>query len=490
MPMQPLAVATLWALAMQANAADTQLTVYSGDFDGVAASLPSQGMSGFALVRQSHQFDLRSGDNTLTLSGLPVAIDAAGVRLIPRGDDITVTGQRFDFALADQSELLRRAVGQRVTVEQAAGDTRATYTGTLLAAGDGLTLALDDGRVRVLSSYTGFELATLPDGLYAKPTLRWSVRSARAGSETFTLDYPTAGLAWRAEYLATLSGGASDCRMDFSGAAQVLNRSGTSFDAAALTLVAGEPNVQRSPPPQTMMFKTASMEMADAAPEPQPSGEYHAYRLPGRIDLPDASVQRVPLLSDADAVTCMRRYESRSPMGYFQPSSPIIQPDFGPNGEQPVTATLEFTNRKEKGLGIPLPAGRLRVFDRGADGAENFLGEALLQHTAAGREVRAELGQAFDLSVERTRVDLQLDADRLGLNEAVKFAVRNAKPAAATIRVIESLPRWTDWEITEASHEWTKVDAQTIRFDVPVPAAGEATVSYRVRYRWPESMKP
>ena len=484
MPMQRLAAAVLAASSTTVLAADMRLTVYSGDFEAVSASQPMAGMPGFALVRETVTHDV-GADGIVTLTGLPVAIDAAGVRFVPRKDSVRVAGQRFDFALADQSELLRRAIGERVTVEQAVGDARATYTGVLLAAGDGLTLRLDDGRVRVLRDYAGFELATLPDGVYALPTLRWNVTGA-SGSEAFVLDYPTGGLAWRAEYVGTLGGGGNACRMDFSGAAQVVNRSGASFADAALTLVAGQPNVQPvAGAPQPMMYAKARMEVADAAPQPQASGEYHAYTLPGRIDLPQASVQRVPLLDEARGVPCTRRYEARSPMGYFRPSNPIIDPGFGAEGEIPVMATLQFANTKAAKLGVPLPAGRLRVFDGDA-----FLGEAAISHTPDGREVRADLGQAFDLTLQRTRKDLKLDDDRLGLTERVELVVRNAKPEAATVRVHESLPRWTDWEIVDASTEWTKADAQTVHFDVAVPARGEVTITYAVRYRWPESMKP
>jgi hypothetical protein len=56
--------------------------------------------------------------------------------------------------------------------------------------------------------------------------------------------------------------------------------------------------------------------------------------------------------------------------------------------------------------------------------------------------------------------------------------------------VHESLPRWSDWEIVDASTEWKKTDAQTVAFDVVVPAQGDVTVTYAVRYRWPQSMKP
>jgi hypothetical protein len=491
MPKKSLVTATLVALAMNVSAADPQLTVYSGDFDAVASSPPGPGMSGFALVRETRAFDLAKGDNRLSVTGLPAAIDAGGVRFTAADAKVRVTGQRFNFALADQSELLRRSLGETVVVTQALGSERQTYRGRLLAAGDGLTLALESGGIVVLSDYASFELASLPGDLFARPTLAWEVESPRAGSTRFTLDYPTGGLAWRAEYLANLSGQGKDCRMQFSGAAQVLNRSGAAFDAARLTLVAGEPNREPVARPQEMMMvKSARMDMAAGAPPSQPSGEYHAYRLPGTIDLPDGSVQRVPLLADADAVACTRRYETRAPIGYYRAATPIVQPDYGPNGMQPVLAMLEFANRKDAGLGVALPAGRLRVFERGGDeGEEAFLGEASIDHTAVGREIRAALGEAFDLSAERTREDFSLAADRREMTETIGVTLRNAKPGAATVRVIETLPRWSDWEIVESSLPWTRVDAQSIAFEVPVAAAGEATLRYTVRYRWPDTVR-
>lgn len=277
--------------------------------------------------------------------------------------------------------------------------------------------------------------------------------------------------------------------MDFGGAAQVANRSGAGFDDAALTLVAGEPNRQRAP----QLLQTMSMQSravaAEAAPTPQPSGEYHAYALPGRTDLPDGSVQRVPLLADASGVACVRRYETAPGMPGFRPSQPILHADFGPSGPQPVLSMLEFANRKADGLGVPLPAGRLRVFVRDG-GGESFLGEAALEHTAAGREVQVALGEVFDLSLERTREAFTLDADRRGASETVLLTLRNAKPEAATVRVRESLPRWTDWTLEESTVPGRKQDAQTVAFEVPVAAGGEATVRYRVRYRWPDTATP
>lgn len=480
-------------MSMSATAADTKVTLYSGDFDSVSNSYPSAGMPGLALVSQQRSFELPRGAGSAALDQLPTAIDIGSVRLQPANPALRITGQRYDFALPDQSALLNQAIGQRVQVEQADGGTRRSHSGILLAAGNGLTLLRDDGKVTVLASYSSFELASLPEGMSSRPTLRWELDSPRAGRETFQLDYATGGMAWQAEYLARVDGPAQRCTLSFSGAAQVINRSGASFPATALTLVAGNPNQVRSSAPRApapVMAKAAAMmDMAyESAPDAEASGEYHAYPLRQRIDLPNGSIQRVSLLDPTEGVACERRYEVGNSGSSWRPPRPQVHSN--PNPEQhSVTTTLNFTNDEKSGLGKPLPAGRVRVFEAGS-GADALLGEAHLGHTATGQKVALALGEAFDLSAERTQTELRLAADRLSLEETIQVKLSNAKSSAVTVRVHEALNRWQDWEILESSQDWERNNAQNVRFDVNVPANGETVLSYRVRYRWPADVRP
>jgi hypothetical protein len=475
----PLALALAAAVSPVVAAEAPKLTVYSGDYDAVAQSTPMPGGPGFALYESVVPFDLDAGDNLVSLGGLPTALDAGSVRLKPRGD-ARVRGQRFDFAVAGQDELLQRAVGRTITVEQDVGGSRQTHTGVLLAAGNGLTLRLPDGRIKVLSDYAGFDLPALPSGVVAEPTLSWTLAADRAGSQDFDLAYASAGLGWRAEYQADVSGQGTSCRMDFEGAAMVANRSGADFDDVALTLVAGEPN--RANQGNVMMAKAerAEMMVADQAVAASPSGEYHAYRLPGTGDLPQNSVQRLPLIDPARGIACERRYETRAQIGGWVPPHPIVEPGFaGEGGEQPVTASVRFANRKSAGLGVPLPAGRVRVFDRG-----ELLGEAAIGHTPADRDLALTVGTVFDLTAVRKRLDFAVDRAGRTMTERVGVTVHNAKPQAATVHVIEPLPRWSDWEIVESTVPAQKQDAQTAAFALEVPAGGERELVYTVRYRW------
>jgi hypothetical protein len=369
-------------------------------------------------------------------------------------------------------------------VEQSVGNERRALTGVLLSAGNGLTLRLPDGRIQVLSNYANFTLPRMPDGVVAEPTVVWQLAANAPGAQDFDLSYATAGLAWRAEYRVDARGLGKECRMSRDGAAMVANRSGADFSDARLTLVAGEPRrAQAMPMPveRAIMTKQAMAMDAGAAPAPQASGEYQAYKLPAPADLPQGSVQRLPLVDAVDGIACERRYETRFDTGDWRPPYPLLDENFGAgDGQpQPVVATLRFGNAKGAGLGMPLPAGRVRMFD-GAD----FLGEASLPHTPAGKDVALEIGNVFDVAAERTRESFQLDRAGRTMTETVSLKLTNGRAAPVTVRVQESLGRWTDWEIVDSSVPFEKRNARSASFDVRVPASGAATLRYTVRYRW------
>jgi hypothetical protein len=483
---------TLGLALMSTNteAADNSLTIYSGDYDSVAQSEPGPGGPGFALFEKKIGFNLKSGDNEVSLSDLPRAMDSSSVVLKPEAN-AKIRGQRFDFAIAGQEELLRRSLGQSVVVEQAIGTSRQTYTGILLSAGNGLTLKMSDGRIKVLSDYANFELPRMPDGVSNEPTMRWSINSGSAGSQNFGLSYATSGLAWRAEYLVNARGFGKDCKMDLEGAAMVVNRSGADFNNVMLTLVAGQPNRAPQAGPDVMqmaapMMTRAKVMMADGAPEAQASGEYQAYKLPNAGSLPQGSVQRLPLVNPAENIACERRYETSFNMGDWMPPYPIIDANYGAGEGQelPVLATLRFKNSKTAGLGVPLPAGRVRMFD-----GKDFLGEANLNHTAGNQDVILQIGNVFDLKSTRTREDFQIDRDGRTMVEKVSIKLNNAKKQAVTVRVTERLPRWSTWEMVSSTVPFEKRNAQTVSFDVPLTAEAETTLTYTVRYRWAPDIK-
>jgi len=479
----PLAAATALALAAGSIAAATapqHLTVYSGGFAAVSQARGGPSPAGHALVQRP--ITVRAGE--LALDDLPLMLDPSTVRLA--GDGVRVRSQRFDFAGLDQAQLLQRAVGSEITVEQNLLSGLREHTGTLVAVGNGLTLRESGGQLRVLSGYSGFTLAQVPEGLVWRPTLRFAIEAQ--GERAATLDYATAGLAWRTEYRADLRTEGRGCTMRLEGHAMVVNRSGTSFRDVTLSLVAGDPvkhleSVMVSGSRGLAAPMDAQMVMADAAPLPSASADYHRYTLPGSGDLPDASLQRLPLLDAASNVPCERRFEARRDAGDWMPEQPLIQRELGGDGAVSVRTRLAFSNERASGLGVPLPAGRIRSF---LDG--ELLGEAEIAHTAAGRRIDLDLGQAFDLSAQRRTTAFALDRAGRTITETVEWTLRNGKTIPATVNLHDHLPRWTDWQLVEGSDAFRKTDAQRIEATAIVPASGETLLRYTVRYRWPDDI--
>ncbi|MDZ7344115.1 MAG: DUF4139 domain-containing protein, partial [candidate division KSB1 bacterium] len=110
-----------------------------------------------------------------------------------------------------------------------------------------------------------------------------------------------------------------------------------------------------------------------------------------------------------------------------------------------------------------------------------LIGEDAIAHTPRDEEVRLNVGDAFDIVGERTRVSYRQVGDRAN-EEKIKIALRNHKTEAVTVIVVEHFTG--DWKITESTMAHTKKDAFTAEWRVPVAARSEASVEFTVFRTW------
>ena len=169
----------------------------------------------------------------------------------------------------------------------------------------------------------------------------------------------------------------------------------------------------------------------------------------------------------------------------YMHDSPYTDRNMGVAMNKKVDVYLEFKNDKAFGLGVPLPAGRLRVsqLDK-ADSSLEFIGEDKIDHTPKDEQVRVKLGSAFDVVGERRQVDFVVDSKARVMEEEIEVKLRNHKSQPVDVVVKENLYRWSKWTVLTKTHNFTKEDARTINFAVKVPKDGETVVRYRVRYTW------
>ncbi|MCX7514785.1 DUF4139 domain-containing protein [Frateuria sp. STR12] len=472
-PRRALAFACLAAcLAPAAQAADaTELTLYRSDNAALytAASDGSVG-EGHAVVREQRAMQLKAGTQDLVLGNLPLYLDPEAIALAFPDHRTKVISQRLLLGQGNEAALAG-LVGREVDVLGSNGESLAQ--GNLLRAGNGLLVKSASGTTLV-RDYAAVRSSggDFPTGA----SLRLRVDAARAGNATATLSYPTAGLGWRAAYVATLQPG-NACRMQFESRASIANRSGRDWHDATLKLVAGEPRFAKPEAPRPMMMRTyaAKSESADM-PQQSAMGDYRLYTLPQPVDLPDGSVSQVPLYASR-TVACERTalYENGN---RWTPPEPMLSPDFNSGGSNTVESSLRFTAFDS------LPAGYLRVLGSDNTGTPQFLGEGRLDDTPKGSDATFALGTVFDLRAERERTSFKVDKAAHTMDEAFRITLTNAGESARVVTVREHPSRWREWTLASSSTKPGKQSPDVLEFKVNVPAGGKATLDYAVHYRW------
>lgn len=494
--------ALLVASAAQTVSADTALTIYSSAESGAvpaalyrpvdgAEAMRGDAVPGFAIVREERELDLPAGRSQQRFVDVAAYIDPTTVTFASLTEPSTrVLEQSFQFDLVNSQKLLLRYLGRPVTVERMQGGQVSTLSGTLLSASDGLVLRAADGTVTTLRDHASIRFPELPGGLITQPTLEWRLISPRAGKQRTRVSYETGGVTWWADYNLVFKPGkdANSGLLDLSAWVSIVNLSGASYRDTRLKLVAGD--VQRASPAQLRpMLRRAEAMMVSAAPADagfaeKAFSEFHLYTLGRRTDLPDNSTRQLELFDQVKQIPARKLLIYRG-LGAGYAGGAILEREYGASANRQVDVHLEFRNDKTFGLGVPLPAGRLRVSQLDeADGSLEFIGEDRIGHTARDELVRVRLGTAFDVVGERRQVDYAIDTRARWLEEEIEVRVRNRKREAVEVLIAEPLSRTGQWKMLRQSQDYTKVDAQNIQFATRIAENGEAVVRYRVRYSW------
>jgi hypothetical protein len=478
---------------------ESALTIYSSQEPGAISAdfyrpvpggsvPPASSVPGYAMVRQDRDVQLASGRSALRFSDVAGLIDPTTVTFsVPAEPGVRVLEQNFQFDLVSTPKLLLRYLDREITVERNVGNEISTVTGTLLSAADGLVLRGADGSVHALNGYSAVKFPALPGGLITQPTLVWELYSPLAGTQRARVTYQTGGITWWADYNVVFNEGRNpnEGLLDLSAWVSVINQSGATYKDARLKLVAGDVNrVQPQPPRAMAMEKLAVAAGADGGFAEKAFDEFHLYTLGRTTTLPNNSTKQIELFDRARQIPA-RRLLIYDALGSPMFGSPYTERDPGFAGNTRVESFLEFRNDAASGLGVPLPAGRVRVSRLdGADGSLEFVGEDAIGHTPRDETVRLKLGSAFDVVGKRRQVDYRVDTKARWIEEEIEITLRNHKAQAVEVQVREPMYRWSNWKVLEHSQDYEKDSARLIHFNATVPKDGTTVIRYRVHYSW------
>ncbi len=454
----------------------TDVTIYNDDL---------------GLVREQRSFDFKSGVNAVTMDDVAALIDATSVHFASLSDPagISVLEQNFQYDLVNENKLLEKYLGREIEIERFVGegkDHREILKGTLLSTVGGRVV--QSGGKLYLNPEGRVVLSELPEGFVTKPRLLWRVSAKKSGKQECEVAYLTGGLSWKSDYVLKIS--PNDDRLDINAWVTLTNGSGVAYKDAKLKLVAGDVNRVLQPELARgyALAKSARFAMGAAEPQFQEKSffEYHLYTLQRPATVLNNETKQIELASGQNVpVKKLFIYDGSANLGGHYNDYSRSDPNYGASSaEKKVWVMLEFKNSKENNLGLPLPKGTLRVYKQDTDGALEFIGEDAIDHTPKDELVRVKMGNAFDVVGERSRTNYQISTDRKSMTETFEVKLRNHKDQPVTVRVVEHLYRWTNWRVTESTQKWSKKDAQTIEFDVPVTKDGEGLINYTVQYSW------
>ena len=433
--------------------------------------------NGLGLIKDTRSVTFRKGANTLSFQGVSAQIQPETALF--GGQGLKVTEQNFYFDLLSRESLLRKFLGKNIQVIEThyVSGKKTIEDAKVLSVDAGLVLKIGD---RIETDYNGrLIFPDVPADLYDQPTLSVNIDAAKAGTQDVELSYLTNGLTWRADYVAELND--TEDRINLNGWVTLTNTSGIAYKNADIRFVAGSINRIASARPRPMLKAARSMAvMNDAAVaegmEEEQLMDYHLYSLGRTTDIASNQTKQLALLSAYGAkvrkeymfTNIVPTYRSRGRFGEFDTRNAEI--------------VLNTDNDKESNLGLPLPAGIVRVYKAAAGKKMFFVGEDRIPHTPENEKIKLKLGNAFDVTAQGRETAYTALSDK-AYEAGYSLTFKNAtdKPVKVTYR--QNFP--DRWSITDSSVSYRSPSSRYAEWTIDVPEKGQTVLNYTVRVKNP-----
>ncbi len=428
------------------------------------------------LVKDTRDIQLDPGLYTIQFMDVAEHImpDSVHAVSLSHQDSFHVLEQNYEYDLMNHNKLMDKYVGKEVKLifKSEYDGSEEIRNATLLSNNQQPVFKIDD------EIHLGFPgrviLPELPEDLLARPTLVWLVNNKTSEQQNIEVSYLTNGISWKCNYVLVLD--KTDQHADLTGWVTIDNKTGTSFQDASVKLVAGDVNRVK---PQVSYNREVYMMKAAAAPEADQFEEkeffeYHIYTLNRPATVKQNQMKQIVLFEGSD-ISTTKEFRVKGYRYYYTSTySSALK-------ALPVEVVVKFQNSKDNNLGIPLPKGTIRVYKADHDGMLQFAGEDAIDHTPKDEEISVKLGEAFDVTAERTQTDYR--KIRKDLQEVEwEVTIRNHKKDDITVIIEEPIPG--DWTIIDHTHPFEKKSASMVHFSVPVKSDGEATLRYRTSIKW------
>lgn len=386
--------------------AEEWLTIYNDDL---------------SLIRSQFDLDLEKGAQSYNFDQITSRIEPASVIVIPMKDPVIIAEQNYEYDLAGTPQILQKYIEREVNLIL---EDQASYTG-IMKFFDGQSIGIIEKNTNklILIQYNQVQLirlAELPANFYTKPTLHWNLIADKKGKFPLQLSYLSGGFSWDVTYNTVWDGKT----LILNSWVTIDNRSGKAFDNVNLKLIAGEINKIRNQYNRYKMSEDTMAMQSTGAGRSAPSFEekafhdFHLYTLDQKVSFANNQTKQIQLFPT----------KKISAEGILEYNS------FGDG----VRSLIMFENKADKGLGIPLPKGIIKVYKEDTDKNLEFIGEDSIQHTGRNEKVRITTGKAFDIVGKSLVVDSKSISQRVS-ERTIQITLRNNSTEKKSIVFVHQL---------------------------------------------------
>ena len=442
--MKKITILFLFCFLLAQSSKESTMTVYK---------------DGTALVKQEIIWDnIPKGKTIIKYDDIPKSIhkDTPFIRLI----NGQVLSQKFVDKIFSSDDYFKSKEGSIVNIKP---KNEKTIGGILLEISNRIITIQSKNGVRSFNK-ENIEYIESEDKVNDpkfSPYLSWNIKNDKVGRLKANLVYKLSNISWDTIYRLIISG---QKKGELVAEAVITNNSSKDYINTNIQLVEGKLNnvksaIPSSPSKMSMARQTTSEMM------PSSLGDYHIYnagKIKNLIAKESITIRMYgPLNVDYEKVYVFENFERQQK-------------------DEPLKVEITLSNTEVHGLGIPLPAGKIDMYTYSGLGGVEYIGSDQMGQVPKGESSTIQAGYAFDI-IGKRKV-LNYNRQRKSEEAVIEISINNTRSDPIQVKVVEHING--DWVIKDSSHDYKKVDASTIHYQIGLDPGKKDYITYTYKKEW------
>jgi hypothetical protein len=433
-------------LAITDKAKDIKLTIYNNNL---------------AMINEQRRaYIKKSGRVKLMYPGIPSAIDTSSV-IAKFKQQVELYSQNYSFDTISYNSLLNYHLGKRVLYTER-DDSVEIKEGTLLALSPLLIQEKNYGAIYIPNQLF---FPNIPKDMAVKPSLFWNIKT-NASRLDIDLTYLTTGMSWSSDYTLNII---DEKRLNLNSWITITNNSGANYKDANITLLAGD---VKTPTPTVSLSRVHTKKRDNSKNiKNQSFSGYHIYKIPFKESIKNREKKQISFI-EKESINYQRYALNSQQLRVSNLKTKKLR----------FRQVIVFKNSKNNHLGIPLPKGTIRVYQKDKENSSHFIGSENIKNIPNGKLVKLVIGEQFDI-VGKERVVEYQETNR---SRHIKYTITisNNSKHKKSIKIKRAIPK-TKGEVTikdSCQNRCTKKSLSALSTLYTIPLKAKESYDLNITY--------